>query len=429
MDIHNANGLITKLLDYRIEDNRIILYEGTDRTQNVSFYKNTLEPIEDIPMATFIVIRNEDSILQTIFNPTFEEDIATGKYQYILDMEMEIGDVFYIDLFSLPLLPELKDSDHLNYYNGYFGLIEVGECATRKIVRFDEEDSGRSVPFNPCIMGADDYTIYWVEGSVFYEEITEDDYRNLIEQSHRNTYDRIGESDYYLDYFQVIHEVTGAINVGEPSDSVNELSSAYSIIKKSCNNYELISNEGIDIETGAITVKDEMTGDIIYPNLNTNTPIGLETPLPLSFSVPKDGIYSVTITKTLIPEIGEGASATVLTYSYVFYEHCSLQSCYQKLLKSLYCNDIYCCDSCSTDVQYEKNRRIAEINKMVGLYTQLMLAIHSHHALYFNENPIEDETYYNYFSGIKELWSSISLVYNRCGDCDPSTDEVNNCNC
>lgn len=426
MDVNSAHGLIRKFLDYRVENNRIILYENTDYSQLVSFYENTLEALEYISKMSFLVIRNNDNFLRTIFNPTVQVDPLTGNYSYVVDWLPEYGDVIYIDGFILPLLPELKDSGHLNYYTGYFGYIQVGETNTKRIVRFNEDDAGRSTPFNPCTMGESNYTIYWEEANLAFTEIDEDDYRNLIEQSHRNVYERIGVTDYYLDYFQLLHVSTGAINLGQPADTVNELSSAFSIVKKDCNKYELVSNEGFD-EVTSITVKNEITGDIIYPNLSDRHFVPLSISMPFSFSVPGDGIYSVSITKTLIPEIGQ--TSTVLEYSYIFYEHCSLQKCYQSLLKSLYCNDIYCCDDCSREVLYEKNRRIAEINKMVGLYTQLMLAIHSHHALYFNENPNQDETYSVYLNGIKELWKTIEIVYNRCGDCDPSSEQENGCNC
>lgn len=412
--------MIQRLIDYRLDGEALYIYDRTDYTQSVSFYNETTAPLIMTETANIVVIRNNDGILTHEVN-SFEFNASEGCYVAIIDYNEEWGTDIYVDAFLIPRLinPANTSEDDvfpkLPYYTGYFCYAEDIKFG-KGIFRCIRDDSDRtdpltiSVPVLPEDSPTDpNWEVFWKDSGLA-EEMTISMFNDLLEQSRYSEYDTV-------QYISILHEGTGIeITENDPPDPITPgVSRTFLIEKLDCNKYHVTPN--IDIEEAInITVYNEMTGKFVSNGL-MSSPI----PLPYTFNVPNDGIYSVHISYEV-----EGNE---LTEDYIFYEYCDLKSCFNKLVKSIYCNDIYCCDDCSTDVKYEQTRRIAELNKLTTLYTQLMLAIHGHQVFYLMHDYTGYEGYDKYIDSIKTLWETIQLVYKRCGDCDPNSDESNPCNC
>lgn len=423
--------MIQQLIDYRLDGEALYIYDRTDYTnQEISAYNGLDSEVIVDEMINLIIIRNDNGIINnenespsTYYVNKFEYSAVENAYVATIPYKEEWGKNIYVDLFLLPNLINANGDFLLSpFYKGYIGYhLKDLTRDFKGIYICVKDDNGRTDPLIltstmdlPLAGGnSDKWNLLWYEDGNA-NEITQEAYEIIMEQTRMNFYHEEKE------FISLLHESTGVNFSEKKSISNDEISNHFNIEKLDCNKYRITPN--IDIkEASGISIFNEISGDFIYGNRISPGSRISPVPFPFEFTVPGDGIYSVHIPYKL-----EGNN---LTEDYIFYEYCDLKSCFNKLVKSIYCNDIYCCDDCSTDVKYEQTRRISELNKLTALYTQLMLAIHGHQVLYLMHDYTGNEGYDKYIDSVKTLWEAIQLVYNRCGDCDPNNEELNPCNC
>lgn len=421
-----------KLIDYRNDGEALYIYDYTDYTQTMHIYdpvSSTLEDRAEMFSILFVRKRDTDEILGYYYNE-FEFNAAESRWEATIPIGEDWGDEFIVDVFLLPaaitnMVSHIYAKDFLfvqESKSGYWKLYRLsGSTAPDEYVEYPIYGE---LGNQPSETNDDWELIYDGDTDTEHVELDSDDLDQLLRESKYSVVHEDGDSNKFF-YDNIFHLSTGLelTQPDYPDNTYTDHQGDFYVEKKECNKYELFSNvSDVDIYDD-VYLTDLITGDRLDFRYRLDSETGII--FPVSFRVPGDGIYGITVEYTL-------NDGTVVTSDMVvIYEYCEFKKCYQKLAKDMYCSEIACCDSCDDDVQYEIQRRMYELNKMHALFSQLLLAIHGHRVNYLMYNNESAIGYDQFIASVKKLWEVIELTVDRCGSCDPQDNSTDNnpCNC
>ena len=200
--------------------------------------------------------------------------------------------------------------------------------------------------------------------------------------------------------------VIGTEDYGYSEDNEIINFSNYKIVKDSCYNYTITDNSGRNVAVLCTIMDYSLTTSYasFYIPAGGSGTIDLET-LGLY-----DGVYVLSLS-----QLGYDTEYLII------YEFCKLQSCYDKLIKFILCNNDEdpCCTKCDEDDERKKVMYRDELNKLLALYLTLLSMIHVQEMQYLrNYTEIYDRR--EKLGEVMDLITKILDIVNRCGAC---TDE------
>ena len=177
----------------------------------------------------------------------------------------------------------------------------------------------------------------------------------------------------------------------------------YSYSNTSCHNYR-ISDDG-QCSSGKISTLVISNFDQSYSQSYT---IDCTTGSYVDVVFPQDGIYTVTITNNLTPDI----------YTLVIYDLCDLLTCGKALILDIFCNEVDpCCKDCDEARKEKLRAQRAEVNKLVALMGYLLAYIEKDRLSYLGVFTMDDCRLLN-VQEIQSIFDKIKTVTERCGECN-----------
>lgn len=176
----------------------------------------------------------------------------------------------------------------------------------------------------------------------------------------------------------------------------------YKYTLTSCHKYK-ISDEGQcssgKISTLVITNLDNSYNQTFTIDCTTSNFVDVE--------FPQDGIYTVTITNNLTPDI----------YTLVVYDFCDILACYKALILDIFCNEADpCCKDCDNARKEKLKLQRAEVNKLIALMGYLIAYIEKDRLSYIGIFTMDECRMLN-IQEIQSIFTKIKTVTDRCGEC------------
>lgn len=177
----------------------------------------------------------------------------------------------------------------------------------------------------------------------------------------------------------------------------------FNVLRKDCRIFEITRNSSTDYVAQIYSLKSYIQDEIIYsmiPSWNNDTAI-----FDFNQIAPED-ISNIYIVKLADPATKEERDFIVI------YDLCKALECQNRLITELLCKD---CESCMPSKE-EAYKRYS-LNRMIGLFSSIMIDIHQSEFMYLGAATISDDRYTAIKNASEKLEMYLKLIY-RCGDCE-----------
>lgn len=185
----------------------------------------------------------------------------------------------------------------------------------------------------------------------------------------------------------------------------------YDICNNSCSDLPLAADRGYSIETYDGTEIVDLT------------PYELESGDCISIDLTDYGDNVYVIKQW---DNASGENPNFRNNALVVYEFCGVQTCWETLVRNLWCKEWDpCCESCDQETRNRLERYRSELNKMHALYFQMMYYINVERMKYAGIYDYDD-TRAEYVERVGDIVTRLKAIAARCGDCNGATEDTTN---
>ena len=193
---------------------------------------------------------------------------------------------------------------------------------------------------------------------------------------------------------------------------------AFTIQKDECYKYTVTKNTAGSWSLEVFTFDGYESGDDPLVSVNPVQSTSKQIELPQ-----EDNVYVVRIRSDEVgvePDPQEDTPVAVALYYYmVIYEYCSMEACFQSVLKDILCNETVCdpAEECEgNDIMSAEGTKRIDMIKILALYFEMMMLIHAEQMAYLNKFTLSDDRESRWQRASDNI-KRITEVITHCGLC------------